>query len=62
MHHLELDRETVDRLNRVVIRMAEYWLVSAPGDPTLKETWEKIRDKTGTLSLVNKFSLPDLKV
>ena len=44
------------------IEMAEYWLVSAPGDPTPKETWEEIKDKTGTMSLVNKLTLPDLKV
>lgn len=42
--------------------MAEYWLVSVPGDPTPKDAWERIKDKTATMSLVNKFSLPDLKV
>ena len=42
--------------------MAEYWLVSAPGDPTPKDTWDGIKERTETLSLVNKFTLPDLKV
>ena len=36
--------------------------MSASGDPTPKDTWEGIRDKTGVMSLVNKFTLPDLKV
>ena len=42
--------------------MAEYWLVSAPGDPRPENTWEAIKEKTGGVSVTHKFNLPDLKV
>lgn len=42
--------------------MAEYWLVSAPGEPTPRETWEKIKEQTGSLSINHRFNIPELKV
>ena len=42
--------------------MAEYLLVSAPGEPTPSKTWDLINEKTSNLSINNKFSIPDLKV
>ncbi len=42
--------------------MAEYWLVSAPGDPSPHETWEKIKEQTGSLAINHKFNIPELKV
>ena len=43
--------------------MAEYWLVSAPGDPSPQDTWNYITEKTSTLSVNHKFCIPsELKV
>jgi len=42
--------------------MAEYMLVSAPGEPTPKKTWDLINERTSSLAINNKFSIPDLKV
>ena len=44
------------------IEMAEYMLVSAPGEPTPERTWGLINEKTNSLSINNKFSIPELKV
>lgn len=41
---------------------AEYWLVSAPGDPTPEDTWRAVNERTGNLSANSKFHIPDLKV
>ncbi|KAK7080228.1 hypothetical protein SK128_001741 [Halocaridina rubra] len=44
---------------------SEYWLISAPGEKTCQQTWEKMNNTTaGTHQLCNnyKFHLPDLKV
>lgn len=45
--------------------MAEYWLISAPGDKTCQQTWETMNNVTNKQnSLCNnfKFHIPDLKV
>ncbi|XP_045120885.1 LOW QUALITY PROTEIN: V-type proton ATPase subunit C-like [Portunus trituberculatus] len=43
----------------------EYWLISAPGDKTCQQTWEKMNNVTSAqngLCVNHKFHLPDLKV
>ncbi|KAG0729142.1 V-type proton ATPase subunit C [Chionoecetes opilio] len=43
----------------------EYWLISAPGDKTCQQTWEKMNNLTAgqnQLCVNHKFHLPDLKV
>uniref|UniRef100_A0A0P4VTA2 V-type proton ATPase subunit C n=1 Tax=Scylla olivacea TaxID=85551 RepID=A0A0P4VTA2_SCYOL len=43
----------------------EYWLISAPGDKTCQQTWEKMNNLTSAqngLCVNHKFHLPDLKV
>ncbi|XP_066978251.1 V-type proton ATPase subunit C [Macrobrachium rosenbergii] len=43
----------------------EYWLISAPGDKTCQQTWEKMNNTTAVqhqLCVNHKFHLPDLKV
>ncbi|XP_068204050.1 V-type proton ATPase subunit C [Palaemon carinicauda] len=43
----------------------EYWLISAPGDKTCQQTWEKMNNNTAVqhqLCVNHKFHLPDLKV
>uniref|UniRef100_A0AAY4CVJ1 V-type proton ATPase subunit C n=1 Tax=Denticeps clupeoides TaxID=299321 RepID=A0AAY4CVJ1_9TELE len=46
--------------------MTEFWLISAPGDKTCQQTWDKMTIATtrpNNLSTSNyKFSIPDLKV
>uniref|UniRef100_A0A8C6NVE2 V-type proton ATPase subunit C n=1 Tax=Nothobranchius furzeri TaxID=105023 RepID=A0A8C6NVE2_NOTFU len=45
--------------------MTEFWLISAPGEKTCQQTWDKLMGATtGTsnLSINNKFNIPDLKV
>ena len=42
--------------------MAEFWLISAPGDRSPQQTWEKCKVATKDLSMNYKFSLPELKV
>ncbi|WAR01761.1 VATC-like protein [Mya arenaria] len=45
--------------------MAEYWLISAPGDKTCQQTFDKLNAATGrpnNISTNYKFNLPDLKV
>ncbi len=42
--------------------MAEYWIISAPGDPRPEDTWGIIKEKTGGVSVNHKFNIPDLKV
>ncbi|XP_019628489.1 PREDICTED: V-type proton ATPase subunit C 1-A-like [Branchiostoma belcheri] len=45
--------------------MSEFWLISAPGEKTCQQTWEKMNNctaKTQTLSSNTKFHIPDLKV
>lgn len=40
----------------------ELWLISAPGDKTAQETWEKLDVATSSFSRNYKFTIPDLKV
>lgn len=45
--------------------MAEYWLISAPGDKTMQQTWEtmnNVTSKQNNLCENFKFHIPDLKV
>lgn len=45
--------------------MSEFWLISAPGEPTCQETFERLNRATGgdvNLSVNHKFNIPDLKV
>lgn len=45
--------------------MAEFWLISAPGEKTCQQTWERMNAATthaNNLSTNNKFTIPDLKV
>lgn len=45
--------------------MAEYWLISAPGDKTCQQTWEtmnNVTSKQNNLCENFKFHIPDLKV
>lgn len=40
----------------------DLWLISAPGEKTTQETWDKLNRTTGNLSNNYKFNIPDLKV
>ncbi|MCI4395451.1 hypothetical protein PGIGA_G00180550 [Pangasianodon gigas] len=45
--------------------MAEFWLISAPGEKTCQQTWERMNaatTRTNNLSTNHKFTIPDLKV
>eukprot|EP00918_Siedleckia_nematoides_P097955 GHVU01214546.1.p1 GENE.GHVU01214546.1~~GHVU01214546.1.p1 ORF type:complete len:386 (-),score=48.40 GHVU01214546.1:1514-2671(-) len=45
--------------------MAEYWLISAPGEKTCQQTWDTMNTVTArqnSLSVNYKFHIPDLKV
>uniref|UniRef100_A0A671VD90 V-type proton ATPase subunit C n=1 Tax=Sparus aurata TaxID=8175 RepID=A0A671VD90_SPAAU len=45
--------------------MTEFWLISAPGDKTCQQTWDKMMaatTRTNNLSANHKFNIPDLKV
>lgn len=45
--------------------MTEFWLISAPGEKTCQQTWDKLMVATtrpNNLSANNKFNIPDLKV
>ncbi|XP_026797985.2 V-type proton ATPase subunit C 1-B [Pangasianodon hypophthalmus] len=45
--------------------MAEFWLISAPGEKMCQQTWERMNaatTRTNNLSTNHKFSIPDLKV
>lgn len=45
--------------------MTEFWLISAPGDKTCQQTWDKMNIATAessNLSTNNKFNIPELKV
>ncbi|NXB47589.1 VATC1 ATPase, partial [Leucopsar rothschildi] len=46
-------------------KMTEFWLISAPGEKTCQQTWEKLHAATtkhNNLSINSKFNIPDLKV
>ncbi len=43
----------------------EFWMVSAPGEKTCQQTWERLNNATSKpqpLSMNHKFNIPDLKV
>lgn len=45
--------------------MTEFWLISAPGDKTCQQTFDKLNSVTmrqNMLSTNYKFPIPDLKV
>ncbi|XP_013388219.1 V-type proton ATPase subunit C 1-B [Lingula anatina] len=45
--------------------MTEYWLISAPGEKTCQQTWEKLNNEVSqqqNLSVNYKLNIPDLKV
>lgn len=45
--------------------MAEFWLISAPGDKTCQQTFDKLNNATSKVNNIStncKFNLPDLKV
>lgn len=45
--------------------MTEFWLISAPGEKTCQQTWEKLHaatTKNNNLAATSKFDIPDLKV
>lgn len=45
--------------------MAEFWLVSAPGDKTCQQTFDKLCMTTANQNMLStnyKFAIPDLKV
>jgi len=42
--------------------MSEFWMISAPGQKTPQQTYESCRAKCEELSMIYKFSLPELKV
>uniref|UniRef100_H2T8X0 V-type proton ATPase subunit C n=1 Tax=Takifugu rubripes TaxID=31033 RepID=H2T8X0_TAKRU len=45
--------------------MTEFWLISAPGEKTCQQTWDKLMmatTRSNNLSVNNKFNIPDLKV
>ncbi|NXX83977.1 VATC1 ATPase, partial [Urocolius indicus] len=47
------------------VKMTEFWLISAPGEKTCQQTWEKLHaatTKSNNLSTNSKFNIPDLKV
>jgi V-type H+-transporting ATPase subunit C len=42
--------------------MAEFWLISVPGNPEPDDSWGEIADRTSHLSHSTKFAIPELKV
>lgn len=46
------------------MNVSEYWLISAPGDRTCQETWDRLNQATSKQQLSTnwKFHIPDLKV
>lgn len=52
-------------MRNTLLKMTEYWLISAPGDKTCQQTWETMNNLTSkqhSLSVNYKFHIPDLKV
>ncbi len=52
-------------ISRSSAAMTEFWLISAPGEKTCQQTWDKLMTsttRTNNLSTNNKFNIPDLKV
>jgi len=40
----------------------ELWIISAPGEPTPQETWNRLQAATSSFSSNSKLNIPDLKV
>lgn len=40
----------------------EIWLVSAPGEKSPQDTWDRLQSMTSSISNNYKFPVPDLKV
>ncbi len=40
----------------------EYWIISAPGDKTCQQTWDRLNQATSSISNNYKMHIPDLKV
>jgi V-type H+-transporting ATPase subunit C len=40
----------------------EIWLVSAPGEKSPQDTWDRLQSTTSSISNNYKFPVPDLKV
>jgi len=51
-------------LETMAFNVTEYWIISAPGDRTKQETWDRLNQATSRDSLSTnwKFHIPDLKV
>lgn len=41
---------------------SELWIISAPGEKTPQDTWDRLQTVTQNLSNNSKFNVPDLKV
>jgi len=44
------------------MNVSEYWIISAPGEKTCHQTWDRLNIATKQLSTNWKFHIPDLKV
>jgi hypothetical protein len=40
----------------------EYWVVSAPGEQTAQEAFDRLNHAVSNITPVNRFNIPDLKV
>ncbi|VDK33303.1 unnamed protein product [Anisakis simplex] len=49
-------------LSAMAYAPGDLWLISAPGEKTNQETWDKLNRTTSSLSSNYKFNIPDLKV
>lgn len=52
-------------ISKEITNMTEFWLISAPGEKTCQQTWEKLHaatTKNNNLAVSSKFNIPDLKV
>ena len=48
----------------MAMNVSEYWIISAPGDKTCQQTWDRMNAATMKQQLSSnwKFHIPDLKV
>ena len=51
-------------LGSMAMNVSEYWIISAPGDKTCQQTWDRMNAATMKQQLSSnwKFHIPDLKV
>ena len=62
---VESDMIELDAQGRKLQEVLEFWLVSAPGNPTCQNTFDALQTvvgKSGHLGNVFKFPIPELKV